>query len=38
MQLDKDGDYKTVYLTTTEIFQEGQWREVGPEDYIPLDL
>ena len=29
MQLDKDGDYKTVYLTTTEIFQEGQWREVG---------
>ena len=29
MQLDKDGDYKTVYLTTTEIFQEGQWRKVG---------
>ena len=29
MQLDKDGDYKIVYLTSTEIFQEGQWREVG---------
>ena len=39
MQLDKDGDYKTVYLTTTEIFQEEQWREVGsPKDDIQYIL
>ena len=30
MQLDEDGDWEMVYLTSTEIFQEGQWREVGP--------
>ena len=34
MQLDKDGDYKMVYLTSTEIFQEGQWREGKPPKRI----
>ena len=30
-----DGSWKSVYLTTTEIYQGGEWREVGP---LPVGL